>query len=158
MHIYSHTFSYDFFYHSRLGHKIQGVLCDGDSNEVVASTIVNCLKIDEGKTQKYFNYILSFFMCFNMNFLTQACHTLFHRDHHHCEGRLCPCSKSQTDLWQSEKHYGVIVSYLISLFHTWFPTRLASSAPPFSFNNLRNTLWTIWEDCVEGCVCIYITV
>ncbi|KAM7389609.1 hypothetical protein PAMP_023574 [Pampus punctatissimus] len=33
---------------SRLGHKIQGVLCDGESNEVVASTVVNCLKIDEG--------------------------------------------------------------------------------------------------------------
>nr|XP_029135893.1 uncharacterized protein LOC114921008 [Labrus bergylta] len=33
---------------SRLGHKIQGILCDGDSNEVVASTVVNCLKIDEG--------------------------------------------------------------------------------------------------------------
>lgn len=33
---------------SRLGHKIQGVLCDGDSNETVASTVVNCLKIDEG--------------------------------------------------------------------------------------------------------------
>ncbi|XP_034545196.1 uncharacterized protein si:ch211-153b23.3 [Notolabrus celidotus] len=33
---------------NRLGHKIQGVLCDGDSNEVIASTVVNCLKIDEG--------------------------------------------------------------------------------------------------------------
>ncbi|XP_026213485.1 uncharacterized protein LOC113160441 [Anabas testudineus] len=33
---------------NRLGHKIQGVLCDGDSNEVVASTVVNCVKIDEG--------------------------------------------------------------------------------------------------------------
>ncbi|KAI9539090.1 hypothetical protein NQZ68_009167 [Dissostichus eleginoides] len=33
---------------NRLGHKLQGVLCDGDSNEVVASTVVNCLKIDEG--------------------------------------------------------------------------------------------------------------
>ncbi|KAA0709076.1 hypothetical protein E1301_Tti021265 [Triplophysa tibetana] len=33
---------------SRLGHKIEGVLCDGQSNEVVASTVVNCLKIDEG--------------------------------------------------------------------------------------------------------------
>ncbi|KAK7922887.1 hypothetical protein WMY93_009789 [Mugilogobius chulae] len=33
---------------SRLGHKLQGVLCDGESNEIVASTIVNCLKIDEG--------------------------------------------------------------------------------------------------------------
>ncbi|XP_041846244.1 uncharacterized protein LOC121643093 [Melanotaenia boesemani] len=33
---------------NRLGHKIQGVLCDGDSDEVVASTVVNCLKIDEG--------------------------------------------------------------------------------------------------------------
>ncbi|XP_071314303.1 uncharacterized protein [Trachinotus anak] len=33
---------------NRLGHKIQGVLCDGNSNEVVASTVVNCLKIDEG--------------------------------------------------------------------------------------------------------------
>uniref|UniRef100_A0A3Q2G4V6 Threonylcarbamoyl-AMP synthase n=1 Tax=Cyprinodon variegatus TaxID=28743 RepID=A0A3Q2G4V6_CYPVA len=31
----------------RLGHKIQGVLCDGGSNEVVASTVVNCLRIDE---------------------------------------------------------------------------------------------------------------
>ncbi|XP_040903525.1 uncharacterized protein LOC121188051 [Toxotes jaculatrix] len=33
---------------NRLGHKIQGVLCDGDSNEVVASTVINCLRIDEG--------------------------------------------------------------------------------------------------------------
>ncbi|KAM6976620.1 threonylcarbamoyl-AMP synthase-like [Aplochiton taeniatus] len=33
---------------SRLGHKIQGVLCDGESNELVASTVVNCQKIDEG--------------------------------------------------------------------------------------------------------------
>ncbi|XP_047441888.1 uncharacterized protein LOC125008624 [Mugil cephalus] len=33
---------------NRLGHKIQGVLCDGNSNEVVASTVVNCLRIDEG--------------------------------------------------------------------------------------------------------------
>ncbi|CAB1348098.1 unnamed protein product [Coregonus sp. 'balchen'] len=28
---------------SRLGHKLQDVLCDGDSNEVVTSTVVNCL-------------------------------------------------------------------------------------------------------------------
>ncbi|KAF7707104.1 uncharacterized protein si:ch211-153b23.3 [Silurus meridionalis] len=34
---------------NRLGHKIQGVLCDGHSNELVASTVVSCLKIDEGK-------------------------------------------------------------------------------------------------------------
>ncbi|XP_033830138.1 uncharacterized protein si:ch211-153b23.3 [Periophthalmus magnuspinnatus] len=33
---------------SRLGHKLQGVLCDGESNETVASTVVNCLNIDEG--------------------------------------------------------------------------------------------------------------
>ncbi|XP_013859081.1 threonylcarbamoyl-AMP synthase [Austrofundulus limnaeus] len=33
---------------NRLGHKIQGVLCDGESNELVASTVVNCLQIDEG--------------------------------------------------------------------------------------------------------------
>ncbi|XP_029368241.1 uncharacterized protein LOC115049828 [Echeneis naucrates] len=33
---------------NRLGHKIQGVLCDGNSNEVVASTVVNCLRVDEG--------------------------------------------------------------------------------------------------------------
>ncbi|XP_057705433.1 uncharacterized protein si:ch211-153b23.3 [Corythoichthys intestinalis] len=32
----------------RLGHKIQGLLCDGETNEVIASTVVNCLKIDEG--------------------------------------------------------------------------------------------------------------
>uniref|UniRef100_A0A3B3ZA73 Threonylcarbamoyl-AMP synthase n=1 Tax=Periophthalmus magnuspinnatus TaxID=409849 RepID=A0A3B3ZA73_9GOBI len=31
----------------RLGHKLQGVLCDGESNETVASTVVNCLNIDE---------------------------------------------------------------------------------------------------------------
>ncbi|XP_069068155.1 uncharacterized protein [Pleurodeles waltl] len=33
---------------SRLSHKLEGVLCDGDSNELVGSTVVNCLKIDEG--------------------------------------------------------------------------------------------------------------
>ncbi|XP_041930110.1 uncharacterized protein si:ch211-153b23.3 [Alosa sapidissima] len=33
---------------SRLGHKLQGVLCDGESAEVAPSTVVNCLKIDEG--------------------------------------------------------------------------------------------------------------
>ncbi|XP_027748976.1 uncharacterized protein LOC114062111 [Empidonax traillii] len=33
---------------SRLGHKLEGVLCDGESDEVVASTVVNCTKIDEG--------------------------------------------------------------------------------------------------------------
>ncbi|XP_062820012.1 uncharacterized protein LOC134294080 [Anolis carolinensis] len=32
---------------ARLGHKLEGVLCDGESNEVVASTVVNCTKIDE---------------------------------------------------------------------------------------------------------------
>ncbi|CAF99094.1 unnamed protein product [Tetraodon nigroviridis] len=37
---------------SRLGHKIQGVLCDGHSNEVVASTVVNCLRINEGRREK----------------------------------------------------------------------------------------------------------
>ncbi|CAM9518837.1 unnamed protein product [Lampetra fluviatilis] len=30
----------------RLGDKLDGVLCDGDSNETVASTVVNCLDID----------------------------------------------------------------------------------------------------------------
>ncbi|XP_032812566.2 uncharacterized protein LOC116943641 [Petromyzon marinus] len=30
----------------RLGDKLDGVLCDGDSNESVASTVVNCLDID----------------------------------------------------------------------------------------------------------------
>ncbi|KAL2077579.1 hypothetical protein ACEWY4_027083 [Coilia grayii] len=33
---------------SRLGHKLQGVLCDGESAEVAPSTVVNCLRIDEG--------------------------------------------------------------------------------------------------------------
>ncbi|GCC18128.1 uncharacterized protein [Chiloscyllium punctatum] len=32
---------------SRLGHKIDAVLCDGNSNELVASTVINCTKIDE---------------------------------------------------------------------------------------------------------------
>ncbi|XP_075440973.1 uncharacterized protein LOC142486220 [Ascaphus truei] len=33
---------------TRLSHKLDGVLCDGDSNELVGSTVVNCTKIDEG--------------------------------------------------------------------------------------------------------------
>ncbi|NXD37366.1 SUA5 synthase, partial [Copsychus sechellarum] len=33
--------------HRRLGHKLEGVLCDGESDEVVASTVVNCTRIDE---------------------------------------------------------------------------------------------------------------
>ncbi|XP_078520562.1 uncharacterized protein LOC144785629 [Lissotriton helveticus] len=33
---------------SRLRHKLEGVLCDGDSYEMVGSTVVNCLRIDEG--------------------------------------------------------------------------------------------------------------
>ncbi|KAJ1101613.1 hypothetical protein NDU88_006679 [Pleurodeles waltl] len=33
---------------SRLWHKLEGVLCDGDSYEMVGSTVVNCLRIDEG--------------------------------------------------------------------------------------------------------------
>ncbi|XP_042306774.1 putative threonylcarbamoyl-AMP synthase [Sceloporus undulatus] len=32
---------------SRLGHKLEGVLCDGESNELMASTVVNCTQIDE---------------------------------------------------------------------------------------------------------------
>ncbi|MGH0143682.1 UNVERIFIED_CONTAM: hypothetical protein FKN15_018539 [Acipenser sinensis] len=39
---------------TRLGHKISGVLCDGESNEAVGSTVVNCLKIDEEITQGQF--------------------------------------------------------------------------------------------------------
>lgn len=35
--------------HRRLGHKLEGVLCDGESDEVVASTVVNCTKIDESE-------------------------------------------------------------------------------------------------------------
>ena len=32
-----------------LGEKLDGIVCDGNSNETVASTVVNCAKIDEGK-------------------------------------------------------------------------------------------------------------
>lgn len=32
-----------------LGEKLAGVVCDDESNETVASTVVNCMKIDEGK-------------------------------------------------------------------------------------------------------------
>lgn len=35
----------------RLGHKLEGVLCDGESDEVVASTVVNCTKIDESECE-----------------------------------------------------------------------------------------------------------
>ncbi|XP_053554961.1 uncharacterized protein LOC128645761 [Bombina bombina] len=33
---------------TRLSHKLDAVLCDGYSNELVGSTVVNCTKIDEG--------------------------------------------------------------------------------------------------------------
>ncbi|XP_047441887.1 uncharacterized protein LOC125008623 [Mugil cephalus] len=33
---------------NRLGHKIQGVLCDGNTNEIAPSTVVNCVRINEG--------------------------------------------------------------------------------------------------------------
>lgn len=48
---YNHHFTF-YCILSRLGQKIQGVLCDGNSNEVVASTVVNCLRIDEGKSYR----------------------------------------------------------------------------------------------------------
>lgn len=38
-----------FFSPRRLGHKLEGVLCDGASDEVVASTVVNCTRIDESE-------------------------------------------------------------------------------------------------------------
>lgn len=38
---------HDMVIHS-LGEKLDGVVCDGTSNELVASTVVNCMKIDEG--------------------------------------------------------------------------------------------------------------
>lgn len=85
---------------SRLGHKIQGVLCDGNSNEVVASTVVNCLSIDEGKTFRHFGNFYNFsslsFFCFDLHH-SGSVFFFFHRHYHHCEGGLCPCSKSQTD-------------------------------------------------------------
>ena len=31
------------------GDKLDAVVCDGDSNETQASTVVNCAKIDEGE-------------------------------------------------------------------------------------------------------------
>lgn len=74
--LFIHTPSPTIFFCSRLGHKIQGILCDGDSNEPVASTVVNCLKIDEGIMQKYSHYPL-FLVCLNSHFLTQTGHTLF---------------------------------------------------------------------------------
>lgn len=50
------------FLNSRLGHKIEGVLCDGQSNEVVASTVVNCLKIDEGKLIINRSHVIAMFI------------------------------------------------------------------------------------------------
>ncbi|XP_046556888.1 uncharacterized protein LOC124266116 [Haliotis rubra] len=32
-----------------LGHKLDGVICDGDSRELSASTVVNCMNIDQGE-------------------------------------------------------------------------------------------------------------
>ena len=50
-------------------------------------------------------------LCFTFYF------TLLHRNHHHCEGRLCPCRQSPSDLRTSEKHYGVILLHSISPLH-----------------------------------------
>lgn len=133
MHIQSHTLSYHLVCHSRLGHKIQGVLCDGNSNEVVASTVVNCLKIDEGKMQKYPHCIFSFYVLTESN---SSLSPSFHRNHHHCERRLCPCSKSPTDLWQSEKCHGVIVSYLVSSESLLVPGSLKDRPPSVSSGTL----------------------
>lgn len=81
----------------RLGHKIQGVLCDGNTKEVVASTVVNCLRINEGKTC----YIPTTFciLCIETDtfLLTLTCH-YFPRDHHYFEGRMRPSSTCATDL------------------------------------------------------------
>lgn len=102
--MHSHTLCL-FLNLSRLGHKLQGVLCDGDSNEVVASTVVNCLRIDEGKMLKHFNNFLVCFFIYSLS-NTDVSYS-FCRNDHHCEGGLCPCSKSQADLWESEKKHGV---------------------------------------------------
>lgn len=75
--IHSHTLCLFFPNRSRLGHKLQGVLCDGDSNEVVASTVVNCLRIDEGEMLKHFNNFLVVCFFLYVVFLTQTCRTLF---------------------------------------------------------------------------------
>ena len=32
-----------------VGHKLDAMICDGDSRELSASTVVNCMKIDQGK-------------------------------------------------------------------------------------------------------------
>lgn len=47
------TMQLSFFPYRRLGHKLEGVLCDGESDEVVASTVVNCTRIDESECQKH---------------------------------------------------------------------------------------------------------
>lgn len=65
------------FWHSRLGHKIQGVLCDGDSNEVVASTVVNCLKIDEGEHKRsHIKFKFGCFMKHHLTYLTLSAGTI----------------------------------------------------------------------------------
>lgn len=51
----------------RLGHKIQGVLCDGQSNELVGSTVVNCLKIDEGNPKMNLPKIQYFYIVYLFN-------------------------------------------------------------------------------------------
>lgn len=36
------------FFLCSVGHKLAAVVCDDESNETVASTVVNCAKIDQG--------------------------------------------------------------------------------------------------------------
>ena len=35
------------------GKKLDGVICDGESNETVASTVVDCLNIDKGSVSHH---------------------------------------------------------------------------------------------------------
>lgn len=56
-----------FLPYRRLGHKLEGVLCDGESDEVVASTVVNCTKIDESECKNHPFYVSNYIFlgCFH---------------------------------------------------------------------------------------------
>lgn len=102
---------------SRLGHKIQGVLCDGESNEVVASTVVNCLKIDEGMlTIQVSSSLHHKHNRYSHNFKTMLCLCpLFHlRYYHHSERRLCSCCQGSPDLWKGKEQDAVKICLIPS--------------------------------------------
>ncbi|KAJ7310356.1 hypothetical protein JRQ81_007266 [Phrynocephalus forsythii] len=56
---------------TRLGHKLEGVLCDGESNEAVASTVVHCTEIDAVMSSR--NSLFGVYLAVSLDTLKALC-------------------------------------------------------------------------------------